>query len=121
MVYMVAVTCAGVCTYQDEYCYIYIYTILYAHVTNKYPIFLQISSSTNTFQGILVTDGESSYAIFLYECGGMEWGGGVIGWQATPSDYESHHLSQNSDNDEIGCLYSTTTSTPWVSSWYTSL
>ena len=24
MVYMVAVTCAGVCTYQDEYCYIYI-------------------------------------------------------------------------------------------------
>ena len=57
-----------------------------------------------------MTDGESSYAIFLYECGGMEWGGGVIGWQATPSDYESHHLSQNSDNDEIGCLYSTTTS-----------
>ena len=63
-------------------------------------------SITNTFQGILISDGETSYAVFIYECGGMEWSGGVIGWQASSSDYEAHSLSGDSDNDDIGCRYS---------------
>ena len=59
-----------------------------------------------TFQGILITDGSVSYAVFIYECGGMGWGGATIGWQANSSDYQSHPLSGKSDNNKIGCLYS---------------
>ena len=29
----------------------------------------------NTFQCVLVTDGVTSYAIFNYECGGLQWAG----------------------------------------------
>ena len=38
----------------------------------------------------------------------MKWGGGVIGWQASTSDYESHVLSGSIDADGVGCLYSAT-------------
>ena len=61
---------------------------------------------TNTFQAILITDGTDSYAVFIYECGGMEWGGGVIGWQASFSNYMSHYLSGHLNSNDIGCLYS---------------
>ena len=65
---------------------------------------------TNTFQGILITDGWNSYAVFIYECGGMEWGGGTIGWQDSSSNnasnYMSHYLSGRSNSYDIGCLYS---------------
>ena len=67
-----------------------------------------IQSITNTFQGILITDGSSSYAVFIYECGSMEWGGGVIGWQKGSSQYNSHYLSGRSDSNDVGCLYSKT-------------
>ena len=63
-------------------------------------------SSTSTFQGILITDGSSSYAVFIYECGGMEWGGAAIGWQASTSQYNSHSLSGLSSSYTVGCLYS---------------
>ena len=69
-----------------------------------------LQSITNTFQGILITDGSSSYAVFIYECGGMKWGGGVIGWQASTSHYNSFYTSKLSYNNNIGCLYSTTSS-----------
>ena len=69
-------------------------------------IFLQ--SKTNTFQGVLITNGLSSYAVFIYKCGSMEWGGGVIGWQASGLHYNSHYLSGDSNSNDIGCLYSTT-------------
>ena len=72
--------------------------------------FCCLQATTNTFQGIIISDDEASYAVFIYECGGMEWGGGVIGWQASTSDYESHSLSGESNSDDIGCLYSSTTS-----------
>ena len=36
----------------------------------------------------------------------MEWGGGVIGWQAGSSNYVAHDLSGKSDSNRIGCLYS---------------
>ena len=38
----------------------------------------------------------------------MEWGGGVIGWQASTSQYNSHYLSGKSISHDVGCLYSTT-------------
>jgi hypothetical protein len=72
------------------------------------PLVDKNSAITSTFQGILITDGNSSYAVFIYECGGMEWGGGVIGWQGGPVDYESHNVSGKLNSDAIGCLYSST-------------
>ena len=53
---------------------------------------------TDTFQGTLITDDWNSYAVFTYECGGMEWGGGVIGWQDSSSNYASHYLSGRSNS-----------------------
>ena len=67
-----------------------------------------MQSKTNTFQGILITDGSSSYAVFIYDCGSMEWGGGVIGWQEGSSQYNSHSLSGDINSNDIGCLYSNT-------------
>ena len=52
------------------------------------------------------TDGDS-YAVFIYDCGTMMWGGGVIGWQASSSNYVANSLSGLSDNNNIACLYST--------------
>ena len=63
---------------------------------------------TNTFQGILITDGLNSYAVFIYECGGMEWDGGEIGWRNGFSEQVSHPLSGSSHSDAIGCFYSNT-------------
>ena len=42
-------------------------------------VFFSIQSTTNTFQGVLISDGSSSYAVFIYDCLKMNWGGGVIG------------------------------------------
>ena len=67
---------------------------------------ISLQSDTNTFQGILITDGIHSYAVFIYECGGMEWGGGVIGWQSSSTHYEEHYLSGDYYSNDIGCLYS---------------
>ena len=77
-----------------------------SHSNSTTCIFIQ--STTNTFQGVLITNGVSSYAVFIYDCGSMKWGGGVIGWQASLSQYNSHYLSGESNSNDIGCLYSTT-------------
>ena len=69
-------------------------------------VYIIIFQTTNTFQGILITDDVTSYAVFIYECGGMGWGGATIGWEASSTEYESHYLSGDSDNYKIGCLYS---------------
>ena len=75
-------------------------------VSHNCPCLFYTQYSTNTFQGILITDDSSSYAVFIYDCGSMEWGGGVIGWQEDLSDYNSHYLSGESDSNDVGCLYS---------------
>ena len=36
----------------------------------------------------------------------MDWDRGVIGWQSNASNYKSHPLSGQADNNDIGCLYS---------------
>ena len=61
-----------------------------------------IQSTTNTFQGILISDGYSSYAVFIYNCSNMEWRGGVIGWQQSTLQYGSHFASgQSSANIDV--------------------
>ena len=61
----------------------------------------------NKFQAILIEDiSDVSYAVFIYDCGTMNWGGGVIGWQASSDDYVANSLSGQSNSNDIGCLYS---------------
>ena len=71
-------------------------------------MYFNLQLTTNTFQTILITDGTVSYAVFIYECGGMEWGGGEIGWRDGSSEQVSHPLSGRSNSNDIGCLYSNT-------------
>jgi hypothetical protein len=65
---------------------------------------------TSTFQAVLITDDYDSYAVFIYQCGGMEWSGATIGWGYSISLYEEHSLSEGSYSDDIGCRYSSTSS-----------
>ena len=62
---------------------------------------------TVTFQAVLITDDVTSYAVFIYECGGMGWGGATIGWEANGTLYREHPLSGYSSAD-VGCEYSST-------------
>ena len=70
-------------------------------------IVFQIQSITSSFQAVLVTDGQVSYAVFIYECGSMNWGGATIGWADSNSLYQRHSLS-GSDSATVGCQYSST-------------
>ena len=64
-------------------------------------------SNVNRFQVVLIesTAGDT-YAVFIYDCGTMMWGGGVIGWQASSSDYMASDRSGQTDNNDIACSYS---------------
>lgn len=66
--------------------------------------------ATSTFQAVLITNGSSSYAVFTYECGEMEWSGATIGWAYSNSVYQRHPLSRSRNSDDIGCRYSSTSS-----------
>ena len=68
-----------------------------------------IQFTTSTFQAVLITDGSVSYAVFIYDCGGMEWGGATIGWAQSSTVYADHPLS-GSSSASIGCRYSTISS-----------
>ena len=60
---------------------------------------------TNTFQGILITDGKQSYTVFIYQCGSMEWyRSPTIGFQADSTLYKNHDLSGKSTSEDIACL-----------------
>ena len=70
-----------------------------------------LQSTTNTFQGVLITDGTTSYAVFLYYCSSMEWSGNaVIGWQVSSFRYRNHPLSGTSDAKQVACLNTATSS-----------
>ena len=65
--------------------------------------------TTNSFQGVIITDGSVSYAVFLYACSYMRWSGNaVIGWQASSSYYRNHPLSGASNAKQIACLNNAT-------------
>ena len=58
----------------------------------------------NTFQGILITDGWRSYAVFTYKCGLLEWSGGAtIGFYAEGDFYMNHPLS-GVNSTQIACV-----------------
>ncbi len=48
----------------------------------------------NTFQGLVVTDGNQSYAVFIYKCGLLEWGkDAIIGFKADRTYFRNFVLS----------------------------
>ncbi len=66
----------------------------------------------NTFQGVLVTDGSVSYAVFIYNCDQMDWGGGAtIGYHADGDFYKNHALTGSESANEIACTNSP--DSPW--------
>jgi hypothetical protein len=66
----------------------------------------------NTFQAIIITNGTSSYAIYIYNCDLMGWSGydtyATIGYNLN-GDYENHYLSGSLSANTIACLSSPAT------------
>ena len=64
---------------------------------------------TNSYQGIVITDGRESYALFTYQCGSMSWhGNATVGFNAGGTLYENHPLAGTSSANSVSCLsYST--------------
>ncbi|CAI8021011.1 hypothetical protein GBAR_LOCUS12499, partial [Geodia barretti] len=62
---------------------------------------------TNTFQAVLITDGSASYAVFIYQCGELRWGGATIGWAYSRSIYEKNSDS-GIDSTSIACVHNST-------------
>ena len=56
----------------------------------------------------MITNGTNSYAVFTYECGDINWGGGAtIGYKATGGFYQNHAYS-GSSAASIDCVNSPT-------------
>ena len=63
-------------------------------------------SQVNSFQCVLITDGNSTYVLFLYHCDLLQSGGGGIGYIASSGGnfYQNHRWSlQSSSSSYIGC------------------
>ena len=59
----------------------------------------------NTFQAIMVTDGNNSFAIFIYRCGDLQWDdNAVIGFGASSEFASNHWLSGTPNVTSIACL-----------------
>lgn len=57
----------------------------------------------NTFQAILITDGNYTYTIFTYKCGLMEWDrGATIGYSSAGDPYANNDPSSNA----VACVNS---------------
>ena len=62
---------------------------------------------TNTYQAVIITDGLSSFALFIYNCQQMEWSGEVgIGVNGDGRFYANHILSKSETAHEVACLNS---------------
>ena len=62
----------------------------------------------NTYQAVVITDGERSYAVFTYLCGLMEWGGlwryPTIGYNAGGTIFENHPFTSRTEANQIDCI-----------------
>ena len=86
---------------------------------------IKLSTQANTYQAIAITDGLlHSYAVFIYECGDIQWGADVangsifarVGVSVGGSVISSHPLSGSSGVDTIDCLNNP--SSRWVNLVY---
>ena len=61
----------------------------------------------------MITDGVTSYAVFTYRCGDMNWAyGPTIGFNAAGDYYVNHPNTGSTSGEEIACLNSP------ASQWY---
>ena len=60
----------------------------------------------NTYQTVMVTDGNTSFAIFIYRCGDLQWTrhGATIGFGASFEFVSNHWLSGSQNVTSIACL-----------------
>ena len=64
---------------------------------------LYVSFQTNTYQGVLITDGVNSYSVFIYECGRLaESTVARIGYFFSSTTFIEHDLSGDRPSD-IAC------------------
>ncbi len=81
--------------------------------------YFAFSPQTNSFQGLLVTDFVSSYAVFIYKCGLLQWSGdpaASIGFDAGGIAFQNHPLSLSQSARDIACVNSNTTE--WSNVYY---
>ena len=72
---------------------------------------------TNTFQGVLVTDFERSYAIYTYFCGDLGFSGNVtIGFATGDGMFADHESTLSGNAQSIACL--NIPDSPWVNIVY---
>ena len=76
-----------------------------------------VSFQTNTFQGILVTDFITSYAIFIYRCGDLNFSNGAtIGFNTRDGLFANHAATLRGNARSIACQNSPVS--PWVNVVY---
>lgn len=65
------------------------------------------STQNNTYQAVLITDGnQKSYAVFTFKCGTLNWAGeAVIGFNAGGDYYQNHPLSGLSLSNAVACVH----------------
>ena len=62
------------------------------------------NTQSNTYQGILITDGVNSYTVFTYLCGEMQWSrGATIGYNAAGDFYFNHPFTGTENAHTIAC------------------
>ena len=60
---------------------------------------------TNTFQGIVITDGTTSFAVFIYKCGDLNWESGTsIGFSAAGDLFANHPFAGRPDAQLLDCI-----------------
>ena len=81
-------------------------------------VYIMLFPQTNTFQGMLITNFVTSYAVFTYYCGHMSFSDpGVIGYAHTGIDLDVRHGASYRENPhEISCFNNE--SSPWVNVVY---
>ena len=60
-------------------------------------------SQSNSFQAVLVTDGTTSYCIFIYHCDLLLSSGAAIGFSASGNFSFNHRLSLQTHSNEVAC------------------
>ena len=72
-----------------------------------------LNTQNNTFQGLVITNGFQSYAVFTYRCGLLSWSGNAtIGYKGEGDSFENYILSGNGAR-LVACLNSTS-NTSWT-------
>ena len=82
--------------------------LIYCSISNCLSSMVNFSLShlqTNTFQGIIITNGVKSYAVFIYQCGALtSHNNGTIGYNADGSFFHNYPLSGSGRVLEAACL-----------------